>query len=342
MIDLEADPEPDQLAVSAHRRLDVHPLVSGVTPGDEMLDPVLDPLHRAREQVGGRADRQVLTGRVGLQPERATDVVGAHDDPVGRQAEDRGEVQAQGVRVLVRGVVGEPPGFWYGEPGPGLHGHAGVAVLDKGLAHDVVGERERRVDIAPGLLGSPQDVARGVVEQRRGVGRERAVDVGDDRERFEHEIGQLGCVLGEGARLGDDDGDDVARVPDAVDGQHAVGRDPQVPRRGSLEQSGAAGQVGTGEHGGDPWCRPSPVDVERHDAGVRLGAAHEVGVQDAGDREIVDETALSGQQTGILGTGNARPHEAHGRRVYRRTRARPPTTIPPSLRSTRGIDDRAS
>ena len=46
--------------------------------GHEVLAPVLDPLHRAAEQLAGDHDRELLRAGVHLQAEGAADV--GHDD----------------------------------------------------------------------------------------------------------------------------------------------------------------------------------------------------------------------------------------------------------------------
>ena len=65
-------------------------------------------------------------------------------------------------------------------------------------------------------------------------------------------------------------------------------------------------EIVEGEHGMDArqCARPGGIDVA--DRGVRMRAAHECGVQQARQHDVVDEAAAAGEQGPILEPRNSR------------------------------------
>ena len=68
-------------------------------------------------------------------------------------------------------------------------------------------------------------------------------------------------------------------------------------------------QLGAGVDGDDARQRPRLVDVDARDEGVRDRAAHEHGVQHAGELDVVDVGARAGEDATVLGAGDARTDE---------------------------------
>ena len=131
---------------------DVHRLLAGVAAGDQVLGPVLDPLHRPAEQLRRDDDGVVLAAGEHLLPEATADV--AHDDPNGvlghaeqprpdcsrlvRSLRRRDDLQRRGPRI-----PGRYEAAW-------LHRHADVAVLREVLGDHVRGRRRTAAPTAAG------------------------------------------------------------------------------------------------------------------------------------------------------------------------------------------------
>ena len=88
-VQLDVHPDAEQHAVGGDRRLDVGHLLAGLPAGGQVLEPVLDPLHRPTEVDGRRDDGDVLAADAVLEPEPAADVVGEHPDLLHRHADLR-------------------------------------------------------------------------------------------------------------------------------------------------------------------------------------------------------------------------------------------------------------
>jgi hypothetical protein len=231
---------------------------------------------------------------------------------VGDDDADRAFVQAQAggghgadlVRGLGAGVQDEL--VFLGVPGgdrsAGLQGQ-GVLAAGGGVHLDHAGRGgEDVVDALGGEHGHvDQGVAGGFVVyegcaggQRGGVGHDRGEDVVPD-------LGGLDAVLG-GVRVArHDDGQRLADIADPVAGQdghvggHELVERPVQPGRDVREV-----QVGGVEHGHHARYFAYPVEVELRDAGMRDGAAHELGVQHAGQRDVVDEASSAGEEAGVF------------------------------------------
>ena len=136
--------------VFRHREIDRDDIVARVPGGEQVLDAVFDPLHRARELTRRDTDRDLLAARVRLLPERSADVTTPHRDEIGRMIEQRGHRDPQRVRVLVRDVDHQLAGVAaeVGEDRAAFHRHVGHALLGERLRHDDVRLRERGVDVA--------------------------------------------------------------------------------------------------------------------------------------------------------------------------------------------------
>ena len=128
------------------------------------------------------------------------------------------------------------------------------------------------------------------------------------------DLDQVQRLLGDGRLVGGDGGD---RMPDehhAVDGEDGVG-----PRRGLALQ---LRDVGGGQDGPHAGQRARLARVDAHDARVRVGAAEELGVEQAAGLEIRDVLDLTGDLLGTVGARDGEPdsldvarglhHSGHG------------------------------
>ena len=143
----------EHAAVVVDRHVDGDALEARGVRRDEVLAPVLDPLDRPAEVVGGEHDDLLVAAHVGLQPEPAAHVAHAHPHPVLGHAGDAGAHHA----ALV-GHLGRDPHLEVGavrvparDHAPGLHRHLGLALLAERLGEDVRRVGERRVERRVGL-----------------------------------------------------------------------------------------------------------------------------------------------------------------------------------------------
>jgi hypothetical protein len=161
-----------------------------------------------------------------------------------------------------------------GDHGPRLDRRGVLHVGDVALAHDVVGGGEAGLDIAvddrgvAGVVAVADDVERvavvlpvGVHERR--AGRERLLNVVDDRHRLDVDLDQIAGALGELRRGGGDGGDDLALEA------HVLLR----------EQAAILDVAAVLEIGG------VRVGHDREDAGQRLGLGR-VDARDASRRNV--------------------------------------------------------
>ena len=152
------------------------------------------------------------------------------------------------------------------------------------LGDDEVGAGEGAVGVAVAERPVDDDVRADLLVQQRLRRVERVLDGDDGVERLVVGEDELGCVLGQVARLGGDRGDRLARVPRAVDGHRVEGELVRDPGR---ERLGQAGQLGAGERSRDAGrararrrgrpsgCRRAPTASgrRRRGAGAQTGAS---------------------------------------------------------------------
>ncbi len=272
-------------------------------PGLELLPP---GHHVAHGSVGGLCQQgsDGLAQRTDLAPKAAPAFDRDHADPVLRQLEHVGHLRARIERPLRARPEGEQPrAVPLGQHGVGLE----VALVHHGhpvrLLEDQIGLREALGHISPmemRLLGDVDRLGRrglalgdgdtGVSERFAGVGfrpgvgdRRRAhlhrfEGVDGDRQHGVLDVDQIERLLGDGQfvrrhrrhRLPDED--------DAIDGEHGVG----AGRCLALQ----LWDVGGGQHRADSRQRPRPAGVDADNTRVGVGAAKELGVQQAARLQI--------------------------------------------------------
>ena len=299
-------------AVAPGAQLDVVHLVARVRRAHHVLAPVLRPLHRAPALDGGHGDQEVLRVPARLGPEPAAHVGGDHSHLVGGQLEGAGQPLLHEVHDL-RGVPGGERAVArvpLRDHAARLDGHAHVALHVEALAHHHVGAAHGRVGVAEARREPHRHVVAPLGEQE---GRAR-LGGGDHvhrrRQRLPVDLDELAGVLGEGAAVRHDHGDDLAHVARHVPDQGPLRRllhlhvDPRAePGRHRAEERQRrhpARDVVEGEdavHAGKGG-RGARADGAEARVGVR--APEEGGVQQSGKLQIVDEAALAAQEAWIL------------------------------------------
>jgi hypothetical protein len=165
----------------------------------------------------------------------------------------------------------------------------------------VVGDRDLGVQVR-----APVGVDQG------GLGIEGVLEVDDRREGFDVDDDGLGGVLGEVARLGHHHGDRFAHEAHVAVGQQAVGpvEVAQLLVGGGIEHQVV--EVGGEQHSDDAGHGLGLRRVDLDDRAAGDVAADERHMQGAGDHDVVDVGAPTGEETGVLLARDAGSHEAPG------------------------------
>src|SRR5262244_4282570 len=103
----QAAAQPENTAGRVERNLHGPVLVSFLDGAEEMLAPILDPFHRAAEQLGGRGYGDVFGVDAKLRTEAAADIGRRNAQAVLIDTERRGERIEEIVRFLGRGIHGQ-------------------------------------------------------------------------------------------------------------------------------------------------------------------------------------------------------------------------------------------
>ena len=188
--------------------------------------------------------------------------------------------------------------------GAAFERHRGAAVLEDLLLEHVGRGREGALDVAIGHGDEGGDVAREIAVGGRRAGRERVAAIAHRRQHLVVDRDRRGGILGEIAAVGDDHGDRLADIADLAAGERMLGaqrRDGGIGDR-HRQRLGCepARHVLRGEHRMDARHRVRGARIDRTDARVGMRAAHERGVEQAGELHVVDEVRAPGEQGRVL------------------------------------------
>ncbi len=184
----------------------------------------------------------------------------------------------------------------------------GVEAIEVQLvdADDVVGLRERGVDVAPLVDAAPALVAADLVVQDRRAGIGRGACVDDRAELLVLDLDELGGVARELARRRDDRGDRIADEPCLADREGVVLEIAAWRGRDLEEGLGQDRDLVARERSDDTRRLEGRGHVDRDDPGVRVRRAHEVHEAHVVALHVVDEHALTLDEPAILLTRDAR------------------------------------
>ena len=214
-----------QAALGVVSDLDLVHLPALLVDGGEMLLPVLGPLHRPPELHRGVGHEQLVrVEEHDLRPEPAAHVRRDDLDVRLRQSEQDRQPATNRCRRL-RGVEHGELALRCRPSGPdrpALQRAGGGALKPKVEPLSVRGGFERRIHVADLLKHLGSDVA-GNVRVHQVLGRGCRLGRDDDGERFVLDLHRLGCILGQGPGLGDDERHRLTGVADDVGGQGALG-----------------------------------------------------------------------------------------------------------------------
>ena len=302
---LDAEDAP----VARERDLGVVDLRTLLRRGEEMLEPVFDPLDRAVEFFRRPGDHHLLgVEQHDLRPEAAADERRNHAHLPLVEAEHRGEPVAQEHRPLCRVPHRElvAAGVPVGDDAARLDRRRRAVVVAEAASDDVVGAGAGGRVIAAALPHVRGDIAAHVlVHASRGLGA-GLFQIDDRRQRIEldGDVGQ--CVLGEIAALRQHDRQGLADVAHLAFGERhlrALVEDEPGDRRWRHEQRPrrpVRAEILRRIDGDDALARPRRGNVDRADRGVGEVAAQESRMQHAGKLDVVDEQRLTAQQPRVL------------------------------------------
>ena len=183
---------------------------------------------------------------------------------------------------------------------------------------------KRRGDLADFGVQGLHDVVAPLLVHERGTGFERLLGIVHDRERRVVHLDQPRGVFGSVPIRSDDRGDRLAHEADLVAGQHGPiarlvrrrlgGVVFHAQRLDGMRDFGARQDhldVGAGRRG---------VRINRHNAGVRMRAAHEGDGHGVGQSEIVDVLRLAQQDARVLDAAHLGADHLSGAAALRHTR----------------------
>jgi len=320
--ELRPHPEDATVVVDGDGRVvDLQPLVVG---GDEVLAPVLDPLHGPVQLHRRPGDEDLLrVAHHDLGAEATADVGGDHPDVLLGQPQQLAEIVADPDRRL--GAVPHRQlahlRIPLGHDATALHGRRCAPVEDEPLPEDVRGPGEGLFHVTHplGIVGA--DVGADVLVDQRRIRPRRLLQIDHRRQGGVLRLDQLHGVLRQVPVLRDDERHRFARVADLLRGQGVLRlvvdqcrvRDEWRQRRG---QGGR--EIGPGVDGDDPGGRLRSGDVDAEQARVGVGAAQEGGVGHPGQPDVVDIQPAAGQQPRIFAASDAFAEVAgpHGKQGF--------------------------
>jgi hypothetical protein len=288
--------------------LDVVALAALLGGGDQVLPPVLRPLHRPAEtdrRVGHQDLLRVEEHDLGAE---APAHVGRHHRHVElRQAEDPRQPVLDGQRRLGRVPHAERAraAVVLGDDAPAFEGAAAAPLDLEPLAEPASRAGEGRLGVARALGQPGRAVAGDVGVDTRGALGQRGLEARHGRQGLPRHVDRPQRVLGRVAVHGHDEGYGLADVADLLDGQRA-GR-PRVRERRVGDQQRRrlvdGAEVGAGHDQRHPGQRPGAGGVDGRDPRVSVRAPEDRGVQQARRVQVVDVAAEPAQQPRILVAG---------------------------------------
>ena len=318
MQQLAADTEHARLGID--RDLQRPVLIALVHRVGEILAAVLDPFQRAVQELRRGDYGNVLGIDAELGAEAAADV-GRGDPQALVHVEQRGQRLREIVRLLRRGVDGDAAvgGADFRDGAARLDRMRGAAVLPQLLLEHMRRLGEGRVGVAEAHLVGRNDVGVQLAAHRR-AGR-GFPHVGDERLDVVVDRDDGGGIFGDVAAVRHHQRHRLADVTDLAVGQcieprlverHAGVRHPHHAAVGHHRRD-----IVEREHGVDAGQTERRLLVDAADQRVRMRTSHERDVQQAGQRDVVDEAALAAQQRLVLKAGDARADQGGHWRWYR-------------------------
>src|ERR1700694_169945 len=191
----------------------------------------------------------------------------------------------------------------------------GVAFVEKEVLEDVIGFRQRRVDVAKLECLQAVDVAALAVRMdarlRLGEGFFRTADGVENLVLNFDQIESLGCRL---LILGDDGGDRIADVAYMLRGERILVLSDRQDAEGDRK-------VLAGQHQVDTGTLLRFLDVYFSYQGVGMGRSQQLHVQHAGQEDVVSEARLAGDLGAAVDAAARLTDDVHARASARLPRS---------------------
>ncbi len=287
-------------------------VLAGVDAGQQVLAPVLDPLHRSPGLHGQHADHDLLREEVALHAEAAAHVGADDPDQVLRHPQRVRQAGAHQVRDLGGRPQGERAlgAVVLRDAAAVLHGDPGLPMGQQVDLEGAIGLRKGGIRIAPLEVALDEEVVLPALVQSRGTVADRVLHAGHHLQRLVVHVDEGGGVLREVAIVRQDGGHRLAGEQDALAREARKGGAlPGRVGRVATDRRGVLGQLCPGDDPMDAWGGLGRGGVDGADAGMRHGAAHEGDLQHAGQDDVVDVVRLAKQEAGILRALDPRTHE---------------------------------
>ena len=333
----ELGPEREEAPVPVERELGARYLIARLVVRHERLGTVAGPLDRPPHALRRPAAEDELGIEHVARSEPAADVPGNDAHAVRRHAEHAREHALVPVHPLPAGKQRQPAVFLVPDPdrGPRLHLAVDDPVVEEGAADDMRRARERLVG-GRGIaeLRIERQVPGTAVPDLRRVRQDRLPRVSDRRQRIIGRFDEVGGIAARLAALGNDDGDDLADMPDPVPDDRRlrgverlaaieIGESRSVPvdgapRVGSVGDAAetVVGVVRARQDGGHARRPQRPADIDAEKAGMGVRTSHHDCEVFALERDIVRIGSAARQQARIL----AAPDRGADARAFRPSR----------------------
>ena len=310
------DIEREKFPLRVKREAGTGEIVAALCGGEKILAALGDPAHRPAEAARRVQHQDPFGIKKILGPEPAADIGGAYRDALGRHVEhgarqlvaDRVDALAGQQQVeRVRGRVIRA------DRGARLDRDDDEAVVDERDLDDISRRGECRLDRRlVATLEAIGQIAGGLVPHQRRAGGERRLRIDHGGQRAVRDRDSLGGVARLFDRLGDDERDRVADMPDAVARQrgtrrHDHRRDGRDLRDARQCPDSVCIEVGGGEDAAHPRHRSRRGRVDAVDQRVAVRRAQDDGVQLAWRGKILDVAPGSGQEPASSRRRSERP-----------------------------------
>ena len=191
--------QPGHDAIGVHRQRNIVVAIPGLTaPGEQVLAPVLDPLHRTTGRLARKQATDIAAPGAALAPEAPAMGLGNNVHLVGGETEACGPAQtkhARGLNAAADGQV-EFHGVPLGNTTKGLGGIRAQAIPAKLLAEHVGSLAESGIDIAPGEDPVHHHVALLGIEHPGAVGLHGLEGIGDRHQCVVFHLDEFQGILG--------------------------------------------------------------------------------------------------------------------------------------------------
>ena len=299
---VQAAPEGEHPPVGRDGELDIGLEPAPLIGGEEVLEAILGPFHRAAQvDSKHRGDGDLGRDRP-LAPEGAPDVGNDEAQPLVVSAEHVTELRKRPVRLLGRAANRQEVGrlVVLGNGAAGLDRCGDEPGDAKGSGDNAIRRGEGPFDVAACARPVDEIVSRFLMQERR---RSRVAAYVQQRgERLVVADDELGGVLCLRARPGRDRSDRLSDVPNLVPREHRMTAicDDSVFDRPGRQGLDAALEVGARQDGRDTGRGARGFDVNRTEPCVSMRAADKRELQGSFRIEVVEVARRSRQKSRVL------------------------------------------